>query len=547
MKRNVLAVMAIVNGLAQANRFSWQSEAETDVAKHGHDYEHKSNDVYKAKEDPQSVESLDDDWDDEKEEEKKQSELDYEKLKLLKEKLRAEKEKSEVKEKEKEYEHDKNKHHDYNSDPKSHKTYDHYKPTITGHHKHHGDHYDVYDYKKPIIVDGKKYDYVHKPITKHHTYTKIHEPEVKPGCYGDRCDRKPCNKCGDNWAQPGCWHCKSHEGESEVTKTTKYAPEKTDDKYQGAKTYTHKGVTVIVPKETKAPEAPKIEKPKEQPKKEEKYEDICRKVTKGHGEHKHEETICDRVKHHKGEHHKGEHHKGEHHKGEHHKVYVEPKKEEKYEDICRKVTKGHGEHKYEETVCDRIKHHKEEKPKKEHKYEDICRKVTKGHGEHKHEETICDRVKYQKEEHPKVYVEPKKEDICDKIKGCPARAPAPQPHYPKVEPVPAPAPQPYYPKKEDICDKIKGCPAPASAPAPAPHYPKLEPGPIPAPRPKPEEIKPVPVPAPVPVNPEQISPEGKGSEEAPRVPLTVSKSGANFNTISIAGTIVVGIVGVMLL
>ncbi|RGP58715.1 hypothetical protein FSPOR_11839 [Fusarium sporotrichioides] len=517
MKRNVLAVMAIVNGLAQANRFSWQSEVETDVGKHGQDYEHKSTEAYKAKEDKQEVSSLFNDWDDDKkvEEEKKESKSDYEKLKLLKDKLKdeEEEEEEEEEEKEKEYEHDKNKHHghgynkehyDYNADPKAHKTYDHHKPAITGHHKHHGNHYDVYDYRESIIVDGKKYNYVHKPITKHHTYTKIHEPEVKPGCYGDRCDRKPCNKCGDDWAQPGCWHCKNHEGEE--TKTTKYAPEKTDDKYNGAKTYTYKGVTVVVPKETKAPEAPKIEKHKEQPKKEEKYEDICRKVTKGHGEHKYEETICDRVK---------------HQKGEHPKVYVEPKKEEKYEDICRKVTKGHGEQKYEETVCDHVK--KEQQPKKEEKYEDICRKVTKSHGEHKFEETICDRVKHQKEEQPKVYVEPKNENICDKIKGCPAPVPAPQPQYPKVEPVPAPAP------------------------APAPQYPKVEPIPAPAPIPKPEEIKPVPVPAPVPVNPEQVSPEGKGFEEAPRVPLTVSKSGANYNTASIVGTIVVGIVGVMLL
>ncbi|GKU20357.1 unnamed protein product [Fusarium langsethiae] len=461
MKRNVLAVMAIVNGLAQANRFSWQSEVETDVGKHGQDYEHKSTEAYKAKEDKKEVSSLFNDWDDDKkvEEEKKESKSDYEKLKLLKDKLKdeEEEEETEVKEKEKEYEHDKNKHHghgynkehyDYNADPKAHKTYDHHKPAITGHHKHHDNHYDVYDYKEPIIVDGKKYDYVHKPITKHHTYTKIHEPEVKPGCNGDRCDRKPCNKCGDDWAQPGCWHCKNHEGEE--TKTTKYAPEKTDDKYNGAKTYTYKGVTVVVPKETKAPEAPKIEKPKEQ-----------------------------------------------------------PKKEEKYEDICRKVTKSHGGHKYEETICDRVKH--------------------------------------QKEEQPKVYVEPKKENICDKIKGCPA---------------PQPQPQPQYPKKEDTCDNIKGCPAPVPvpqpqypkvepvtvpAPAPAPQYPKVEPIPAPAPIPKPEEIKPVPVPAPVPVNPEQVSPEGKRFEEAPLVPLTVSKSGANYNTASIVGTIVVGIVGVMLL
>jgi hypothetical protein len=516
MKHNVLAVMALVNGLAQANRFSWQSESETDVGKYGHGYEHKSKEVFKAKED-EILDQLYPDWKDDKkgEEEKKQSELDLEKLKLLKEKLRdEEEEETEAEEKEYEHGHGYHKgHHDYNSysaDPKTYSTYDHYKPAVTG---HYNNHHDAYNYKKPIIVDGKKYDYAHKPVTEHHTYTKIHEPTVKPDCHGDRCDRKPCNKCGDDWAQPGCWHCKNHEGDyGEETKTTKYAPEKTDDKYHGAKTYTHKGVTVVVPKETKAPEAPKIEKPKEQPKKEEKYEDICRKVIKGHGEHKYEETICDRVKHQKEE---------------------QPKKEHKHEDICRKVTKGHGEHKHEETICDRIKYQKEEQPKVyvQPKKEDPCKKVTKGHGEHKHEETICDRIKHQKEEHPKVYVEPKKEDICKKIKGCPA--PAPQPHYEvKPVPIPAPAPAPQYPEAE-----------PVPAPAPQPQYPKVEPVPAPAPAPPAN----IPVPAPVPVNPEQVQPQGEDYGEAPRVPLTVSKSGASFNTVSIASTIFVGIIGMMLL
>ena len=407
-------------------------------------------------------------------------------------------------------------------------------------------HYDAHHYKKPYVIDGKKYDYIHKPIVEHHTYTKYHDPKLSPKCYGDRCDRKPCKECGDDWAQPGCWHCKNHEGNyGEAAKTTKYAPEKTGE-YENAKTYTHKGVTVIVPKQTKAPETPKVEKPKEQPKK----------------------VVV---------------------------VVEEEKKKEKEKDICHKVVKGHGENKYEETVCDKIKYQKES-PKKEHKHQDICRKIVSGHGKYRKEEIVCERIEPQKEQ-PKVHYEPQKEDVCDKVKGCPAPAPAPvpQPQYPKkeedicdkikgcpaptpapqpqypevkpvpapapapqqpkVEPIPVPAPQPQYPKKEeeDICDKIKGCPAPAPTPAPEPQPPKVEPKPAPPPMPKPEEIKPVPVPAPappqppVPVQPEQVRPQGEGSGEAPRVPLTVSKSGASFNTVSIAGTLVVGIVGMMLL
>ncbi|CAG7560136.1 unnamed protein product [Fusarium equiseti] len=502
MRHNVLAVMALVNGLAQANRFSWQSNSETDVSKQGLDNEFKSNEVLKPDEDKKWVGSLLDDEDDKKiEEEKKQSKYDHEKLKKLKEKLEKE---GVEEEEEEEYETEEKEHKDNKKyDPEHHKEHH-------GHHaekhKHHGDHYNAHHYKKPYVIDGKKYDYIHKPIVEHHTYTKYHDPKLSPKCYGDRCDRKPCKECGDDWAQPGCWHCKNHEGNyGEAAKTTKYAPEKTGGEYENAKTYTHKGVTVIVPKQTKVPE-----KPKEQPKK----------------------VVV---------------------------VVEEEKKKEKEKDICHKVVKGYGENKYEETVCDKIKYHKEP-PKQEHKHQDICRKIVSGDGKHRKEEIVCERIEHQKEQ-PKVHYEPKKEDICDKIKGCPAPAPkpyhpapapAPEPQYPEVKPVPAPAPQPQYPKKEeDICDKIKGCPAPAPAPEPQP--PKVEPMPAPPPMPEPEEIKPVPVPAPappqppVPVQPEQVRPQGEGSGEAPRVPLTVSKSGASFNSVSIAGTLVVGIVGMMLL
>ncbi|KAK2934490.1 hypothetical protein FoTM2_005737 [Fusarium oxysporum f. sp. vasinfectum] len=418
MRYNAFAFMALVNGLAQANRFDWQSESKADVAKHEHKnaadpvFKVEVNEGHRAGNKGQvEVGKL-----------KKEGEKAEEEAKKLEEKLQKKEDELELKAAQaRGSRHHRHTHSSYSPDP----TYDPVTRT-TGYHRHHSGHLQ----KGPYTLDGEKFDYIHKPKVHFHTSYTTHAPTLSPGCVGDKCARKPCKECNGNWAQPGCWHCKApgatgEEVAEQAAKTTKHAPEET-------KTYTHGDKTVIVPKETKAPEATRPEAPQiEQPHKE------------GPKKPKHEY----------------------------------PKEEPK--------------HKY---------------PKGEPKKEDICDKV-----HHHGQPSICDKIKHQ---HHKVD-EPKKENICSKPKGC-------HPHHQ----APAPAPAPHH--------EVKLVPAPV----PAPHYPEQKP-----------EIQPAPIPAPAPQQPEQKpgEPEEGKHGNAPSVPITVPKSGATYNRVSVGIAVFAGIASMMLL
>ncbi|KAK2681078.1 hypothetical protein RAB80_002871 [Fusarium oxysporum f. sp. vasinfectum] len=393
MRYNAFAFMALVNGLAQANRFDWQSESKADVAKHEHKnaadpvFKVEVNEGHRAGNKGQvEVGKL-----------KKEGEKAEEEAKKLEEKLQKKEDELELKAAQaRGSRHHRHTHSSYSPDP----TYDPVTRT-TGYHRHHSGHLQ----KGPYTLDGEKFDYIHKPKVHFHTSYTTHAPTLSPGCVGDKCAGKPCKECNGNWAQPGCWHCK--------------APGATDK-------------TVIVPKETKAPEATRPEAPQiEQPHKE------------GPKKPKHEY----------------------------------PKEEPK--------------HKY---------------PKGEPKKEDICDKV-----HHHGQPSICDKIKHQ---HHKVD-EPKKENICSKPKGC-------HPHHQ----APAPAPAPHH--------EVKLVPAPV----PAPHYPEQKP-----------EIQPAPIPAPAPQQPEQKpgEPEEGKHGNAPSVPITVPKSGATYNRVSVGIAVFAGIASMMLL
>ncbi|WKT44754.1 hypothetical protein QSH57_009607 [Fusarium oxysporum f. sp. vasinfectum] len=427
MRYNAFAFMALVNGLAQANRFDWQSESKADVAKHEHKnaadpvFKVEVNEGHRAGNKGQvEVGKL-----------KKEGEKAEEEAKKLEEKLQKKEDELELKAAQaRGSRHHRHTHSSYSPDP----TYDPVTRT-TGYHRHHSGHLQ----KGPYTLDGEKFDYIHKPKVHFHTSYTTHAPTLSPGCVGDKCARKPCKECNGNWAQPGCWHCKApgatgEEVAEQAAKTTKHAPEET-------KTYTHGDKTVIVPKETKAPEATRPEAPQiEQPHKE------------GPKKPKHEY----------------------------------PKEEPKHE-----YPKEEPKHEY---------------PKGEPKKEDICDKV------HRHgQPSICDKIKHQ---HHKVD-EPKKENICSKPKGC-------HPHHQ----APAPAPAPHH--------EVKLVPAPV----PAPHYPEQKP-----------EIQPAPIPAPAPQQPEQKpgEPEEGKHGNAPSVPITVPKSGATYNRVSVGIAVFAGIASMMLL
>ncbi|KAF4438483.1 hypothetical protein F53441_12764, partial [Fusarium austroafricanum] len=535
MRYNALAVMALVNGLAQANRFDWQSESKVDVAKHHH--KSPTDPVFKVevKEEHQAVDKdqLDADINKKKDEDervelvvegakhgsqgnveakvytpaeveklkmekgkaeeerreakkleklegKKLEKLEGKKLEKLEDKLKKKKEELEAAETGGRRHHHSS--HSSSSDP----TYTSYgNPTVTTTTTYY--HHTTHSHKGPYTLDGETFDYIHKPKLHHHTSYTTHEPSLSPDCVGDRCGRKPCNKCDGNWAQPGCWHCKNHESPGEeaaeaVAKTFEHASKKTKVKDDAnAMTYTYGDKTVIVPKETKAPEAPQVEEPHkarpkvivvEQPKKESKEEKKYEEEKEGEKEGEKEE-------------------------------------EKKYEEKPKhKYPEEKPKHKYLK------EEHKHEYPKEEHKKENICDKV-----QHNGEPSICDKLKHQhKPELHKVH-EPKKEDICDKVKGCHSHGEAPAPHYHEVKPAPAPDPAP-----EPAPNYHEHKPKPAPAPALPPQYPEkkpeeINPAPVPAPAPapapapnlevKPEEVRPVPVPAPAPGQPERKSGEAR--------------------------------------
>ncbi|KAL9567953.1 hypothetical protein ACKAV7_007781 [Fusarium commune] len=441
MRYNAFAFMVLVNGLAQANRFDWQSESKADVAKHEH--KNAPDTVFKVEVNEGHRAG-------------NKGQLEAGKLKKEEEKAEEEAKKLEEKLQKKEDElqlkaaqaggnrHHHHTHSSYSPDP----TYDPVTRT-TGYHHHHSGHLQ----KGPYTLDGEKFDYIHKPKVHFHTSYTTHAPTLSPGCVGDKCARKPCKECNGNWAQPGCWHCKAHgatgeEVAEQAAKTTKHAPEETkakeeeeEDKKEKdpyAKTYTHGDKTVIVPKETKAPEATRPEAPQ--------IEQL----------HKEGPKVI---------------------------VIEEPKK------------KPEEEKKLEEKKEEKKKY-PDEKPKHE----------------------------YPKEK-------PKKEDICSKPKGChphdQAPAPAPAPHH-EVKPLPAPVPAPHYPEQKPEIQ-------PAPIPAPAPQQPEQKPG----------EVQPAPAPAPA--QPEGAKPEEGKHGNAPSVPITVPKSGATYNRVSVGIAVFAGIASMMLL
>jgi hypothetical protein len=472
MRYNALAFMALVNGLAQANRFDWQSESKADVAKH----EHKNAAAPVFKVEVNEGQSAGNKGQLEGGKLKQEGGKAEQAAKKLEEKLQKKEDELELKAAQAGgNRHHHHSHSSYSPDP----TYDPATKT-TGYHHHHSGHLQ----KGPYTLDGEKYDYIHKPKVQFHTSYTTHAPTLSPGCVGDKCIRKPCKECHGNWAQPGCWHCKAlgatgEEVAEQAAKTTKYAPKETKAKEEEeeeeeekkekdphAKTYTHGDKTIIVPKETKAPEAtrpvaPQIEQP-----------------------HKEGPKVI---------------------------VIEEPKK--KPEEEKKSVEEKGEKEKYPD---EKPKH---EYPKEEPKKEDICDRV-----HHHGHPSICDRIKHQ---HHKVD-EPKKEDICSKPEGChphQAPAPAPAPHH-EVKPAPAPAPH----------HEVK----PVPAPAPAPHYPEQKP-----------EVQPAPAPAPAPV-PAPAQPEGARPEEgkhgnAPSVPVTVPKSGATYNRVSVGIAVFAGVASMMLL
>lgn len=483
MKYNALAVMALANGLAQAHHLNWQSESQAVVEherressgpafkidigeKHGKKVDNDVADKTEKKGDDEHVELvIRGSKGDIKSKVSTSTEAEKKKLKELKE-IEAEEEEEEEEEKN---------HYD---DPYPHD------PVVTSYPKHYN--------HRGHRYEGKKYDFTHEPKVYHHTSYIIHEPKLSPDCHGDRCDRKPCNKCNGNWAQPGCWHCKNHEQENaeeekyeKVTSTGEAAPEKTKGKYYNAKTYTYGDRTIIVPKETKAP------KPEETYKKEGPKIVVIEKP-----------VVVDKPKH------------------------EYPKEKPKV------------------VVIEKPKH---EYPKHEHKEVDICKQI----GQHKHGENPCDKIQHHKQEHPKPEppkVHYKNPDIiceggCNIHQGA-APAPAhPQPEqkkYEDVKPMPAPVPAPAPPAPAPQQPKHHyGQPRPAPAPAPAPAYPQPE-------HKKHEEIKPVPAPAPVPAKPEVVKPEA-GNGNAPVVPVTVPKSGANYVAVSVGTAVFAGFVSMMLL
>ncbi|KAF5535285.1 cyclin-dependent kinase inhibitor 1c [Fusarium mexicanum] len=498
MRYNVLAFMALVNGLAQANRFDWQSESQADVAKHEH--KNAADPVFKVE--VNEGHSAGNKNQLESGKLKKQGEKAEEEVKKLEEKLQKKEDELELKAAQA----GGNRHHhhrhssSYSPDP----TYGPATKT-TGYHHHHSGHLQ----KGPYTLDGEKYDYIHKPKVHFYTSYTTHAPTLSPGCVGDKCSRKPCKECHGNWAQPGCWHCKAHgatgeEVAEQVAKTTKHAPKETKAKEEEeeveekkkkkdphAKTYTHGDKTVIVPKETMAPEATRPEAPQiEQPHTEgPKVIVIEEPKKKPKGEKKSEEEKEEKEKYHK----------------------EKPKHEYPKEEPKHEYPKEEPKH----------KHHKEE-PKKE----DICDKV-----HHHGQPSICDKIKHQ---HHKVD-EPKKEDICSKPKGChPHQAPAPAPHH-EVKPAPAPAPAPHHEVK------------PAPSPVPAPHYPEQKPEVQPVPVPAPAPQQPAPAPVPAPAQPEGAKPEEGKHGNAPSVPITVPKSGATYNRVSVGIAVFAGIASMMLL
>ncbi|KAF5651192.1 cyclin-dependent kinase inhibitor 1c [Fusarium sp. NRRL 52700] len=478
MRYNALAFMALVNGLAQANRFDWQSESKADVAKHEH--KNAADPVFKVE--VNEAGKL-----------KKEGDKAEEEAKKLEEKLQKKEDELELKAaRAGGNRHHHHSHSSYSPDP----TYDPATKT-TGYHHHHSGHLQ----KGPYTLDGEKYDYIHKPKVHFHTSYTTHAPTLSPGCVGDQCSRKPCKECHGNWAQPGCWHCKAlgatGEGVSEkAAKTTKHAPKETKAKEEEeeeqkkekdphAMTYTYGDKTVIVPKETNAPKATRPEAPQiERPHKEGPKVIVIEEPKKKPEEEKK-------------------------------KSEEENVEKEKYPDEKPK-------HEYPK---EKPKH---EYPKEEPKKEDICDKV-----HHHGQPSICDKIKHK---HHKVD-EPKKEDICSKPKGChPHQAPAPALHH-EVKPAPAPSPAPQHEVK------------PAPAPVPAPHHPEqkpeIQPVPLPAPAPqqpeqKPGEVQPAPVPAPA--QPE----EGKHGN-TPSVPITVPKSGATYNRVSVGIAVFAGFASMMLL
>ncbi|KAF4494115.1 hypothetical protein FAGAP_9758 [Fusarium agapanthi] len=474
MRYNVLAFMALVNGLAQANRFDWQSESKADVAKHEH--KNAADPVFKVE--VNEGHSAGNKGQLEAGKLKKEGEKAEEEAKKLEEKLQKKEDELELKAAQAGgNRHHHHSHSSYSPDP----TYDPATKT-TGYHHHHSGHLQ----KGPYTLDGEKYDYIHKPKVHFHTSYTTHAPTLSPGCVGDKCSRKSCKECHGNWAQPGCWHCKAHgatgeEVAEQAAKTTKHAPKETKAKEEEeeeeekkkkkkdphAKTYTHGDKTVIVPKETKAPEATRPEAPQiEQP----------------------------------------------HTEGPKVIVIEEPKK------------KPEGK-KSEEEKDEKEKYHKEEPkheyPKEEPKKEDICDKV-----HHHGQPSICDKIKHQ---HHKVD-EPKKEDICSKPKGChPHQAPAPAPHH-EVKPAPVPVPAPHHPEQKPEVQ-------PVPVPAPAPQQPEQKPG----------EVQPAPALVPAPAQPEGAKPEEGKHGNAPSVPITVPKSGATYNRVSVGIAVSAGIASLMLL
>jgi hypothetical protein len=512
MKYNALAVMAIASGLAQAHRLNWQSESQAVVEherrefsdpafkidigeKHGKEVNNDVTDKVEKKGDDEHAELvIRGSKEDIKSKVSTSAEAEKKKLKKLKEELKeieAEEEEEEKEEK------------DHYDDPYPHD------PVVTSypnHYNHRGHRY-----------EGKKYDFTHEPKVYHHTSYITHEPKLSPDCHGDRCDRKPCNKCNGDWAQPGCWHCKNHEQENaeegnyeKVTSTGEAAPEKTKGKYYNAKTYTYGDRTIIVPKETKAPkpeetykkEGPKIvviEKPVvvEKPKHEQKEKPKVVVVEKPKHEYPKEKpkvVVVEKPKH------------------------EYPKHEHKEVDICKQAGQ---QHKHGESPCDKIHHHKQE-----HKEVDICKQA----GQHKHGENPCDKIHHHKQEQPKPEppkVHYKKPDIiCEG--GCNIHQGA----------APAPAPAPAHPQPEQKkYEEAKPMPAPVPAPAPAPQQPEQK---------KDEEVKPMPAPAPVPAKPEVVKPEA-GNGNTPLVPVTVPKSGANYVVVSVGTAVFAGFVSMMLL
>ncbi|KAF4951481.1 hypothetical protein FGADI_7447 [Fusarium gaditjirri] len=473
MRYNAFAFMALVNGLAQANRFDWQSESKADVAKHEHKnaadpvFKVEVNEGHRAGNKGQL----------EGGKLKKEEEKAEEEAKKLAEKLQKKEDELELKAAQA----GGNRHHHHtHSSYSPDRTYDPVTKT-TGYHHHHSGHLQ----KGPYTLDGEKFDYIHKPKVHFHTSYTTHAPTLSPGCVGDKCARKPCKECNDNWAQPGCWHCKAYgatgQGVAEqAAKTTKHVPEETkakeeeeDEDEKGkdsyAKTYTYGDKTIIVPKETKAPEATRSEAPRiEQP----------------------------------------------HTEGPKVIVIEEPKK--KLEEEEKKYHDEKPKHEYPKEKP------KLAYPKEEPKKEDICEKV-----HHHGQPSICDKIKHQ---HHKVE-EPKKEEICSKPKGChphnQAPAPAPAPHH-EAKPVPAPVPAPHYPEQKSEIQ-------PAPIPAPVPQQPEQKPG----------EVQPAPAPAPA--QPEGAKPEEGKHGNAPSVPITVPKSGATCNRVSVGIAVFAGIASMILL